>query len=139
MKPDDDPIRMNPDALYREETFTDLAVGVIKRLTPVTRTGEPDPSRPVLYRGETQILLGASPLPIAFELDAKSLAEAAEQFAEAARRAAEETVRQLEELRREMQSQILVPGQGGLGGGVPGGLGGGLPGGLPGGGKIKLP
>ena len=130
-------IQMDPAALYREETFTDQKVGVIKRMTPVTPEGGADSSRQVIYRGETQILLGNNPLPIAFEIDASSLGEAAQKFADYAQSAAEDTIQRLEEMRRDMQNQIVVPGQGG--GGMPGGGMGGMPGGgMPGGGKIQL-
>ncbi len=131
-------IQMDSAALYREENFTDQKVGVIKRMTPVTPEGEVDSGRQVIYRGETQILLGNNPLPIAFEIDASSLGEAADKFADYAQVAAEDTLKRLEEMRRDMQNQIVVPGQGG-GGGMPGGGMGGMPGGgMPGGG-IQMP
>ena len=134
-----DQIKMDPAALYREETFTDQKVGVIKRMTPVDTEGNDDAGREVIYRGETQILLGNNPLPIAFEIDASSLGEAAEKFADYAQVAAEDTIKRLEEMRRDMQNQIVVPGPGGGGGGMPGGGMGGMPGGgMPGGGKIQL-
>ena len=38
--------------LYREDSFTDLRTGSIRRLTPVTADGEPDDSRPVIYQGQ---------------------------------------------------------------------------------------
>ena len=129
----DNQTQMDAAALYREEVFTDQKVGVIKRLTPVGAEGEVDSSREVIYRGETQILLGNNPLPIAFEIQARNLGEAAEKFTDEAQIAAEDTIKRLEEMRRDMQSQIVVPGQGG--GGMPGGGRGGMPGGgMPGGG-----
>lgn len=127
------PTQMNPNAMYREEVFTDRRIGVIKRLTPVTASGEIDTSRDIIYSGETQIMLGNNPLPISFELEAQNLGEAAEKFSDAAQEAAQDTVKRLEEMRRDMASQIVVPGQGG---GVPGG--GGM-GGMGGGGKIQIP
>ena len=124
-------ISMDTNGLYREESFTDRKVGVIKRMTPVDGEGATDSSRPVIYQGETQIMLGNNPLPINFEIDAGSLGEAAEKFAGEARKAAEDTIKRLEEMRRDMQNQIVVPGQGG-------GMGGGMGGGAPGGG-IQIP
>jgi hypothetical protein len=122
-------ISMDTSGLYREESFTDRRVGVIKRMTPVTGEGQDDSTRAVIYQGETQIMLGNNPLPINFEIEASSLGEAAEKFADEARKAAEDTIKRLEEMRREMQNQIVVPGQGGGMGGGMGGLGGGTPGG----------
>ena len=133
---DSNQIQMDPGALYREETFTDQKVGVIKRLIPVDANGSDDGGREIIYRGETQIMLGNQPLPIAFEIDAGNLGQAAEKFADCAQVAAEDTIRRLEEMRRDMQNQIVVPGQGGMGGGMPGGGMGGMPGG---GGGIQMP
>ena len=79
-EPNENQIQMDPTALYCEETFTDQRVGVIKRLTPVNEQGETDSARGVIYRGETQIMLGNNPMPIAFEIEATSLGNAAEQF-----------------------------------------------------------
>ena len=124
---------MDKASLYREETFTDRRIGTIRILTPVKSDGTPDPGRPQLYVGETQLLTGAGLLPLVFEIEAKSLAEAVDRFAAGARDAAEQTRRQIEELRREAASSIVVHDR------IPGGLlGPGGPGGQPGGGKIHL-
>jgi hypothetical protein len=82
--------------------------------------------------GEAQIMTGAGPLPISFEIEVSTLAEAVEQFGDAAKDAIEKTVRDLQEMRRQQASSIVVP-QGPLGGLGPGGLGGGS------GGKIQMP
>ena len=117
-------LRLDPDKLYLEEVLTDRRIGTLRRLTPVTREGAPDATRPVAYVGETQILTPAGSIPIAFEIDAESLGEAAEKFAALAKEAIDRTVRELQELRRQASSSIVVP-QGPMGGG--------------GGGKIQLP
>jgi hypothetical protein len=127
--------KMDPTSLYREEIITDRKVGTLRVLTPLTLTGAVDSARPVLYLGEAQIMTSAGPLPISFEIDAKTLGEAVDGFAPAAKDAIEKTVRDLQELRRQAASSIVEP-QGGMGGLGPGGLGGG---GLGGGGKIQLP
>ena len=131
-------LKMDPASLYREDVYTDRRMGTIRVLTPVTRDGAPDPSRPVLYLGEAQLVTSVGALPIAFEIDAKSLGEAAEKFAAAAEVGVERTMRQLQELRREAASSIVIPDRvpPGMGGG---GLGGGGLGGPRGGGKIQLP
>ena len=113
-------LKVDPTKLYLEEIFTDRRIGTIRRMTPVTKEGKPDAARPVVYVGETQIMTPAGSLPIAFEIGASSLAEAAEQFGPLAKEAIERTVRELQELRRQAASQIVVP-QG------------------PAGGKIQLP
>lgn len=125
-------IEVNPDELYKEEVFTDRRAGTIRRLTPVTGDGGVDGSRPVSYIGQAQILTPMGSVPLAFEIDAASLDEAARKFSDAAQVAIADTQRELEEMRREAASSIVVP-QG------PGAGMGGVGSGLPGGGKIKLP
>ena len=127
-----DPV-MDPAALYLEEVFTDRRIGTIRRLTPVKPDATPDVARPVLYVGETQVMTQVGTLPIAFEIPAATLDDAAKQFGPLAKEAIERTMKELQELRRQAASSIVVP-QGGL---PPGGMGG--MGGAGGGGKIQLP
>jgi hypothetical protein len=128
----DPELKMDPTSLYREETFTDRRIGTIRILTPVKMDGAIDASRKVLYLGEAQLLTPAGVLPLAFDVDANSLADAVEKFAAAAKASVERTVRELQELRREAASSIIVPDRM-PGGGLPG------PGGSRGGGLIQLP
>jgi hypothetical protein len=109
-------LKLDPDTLYLEEVLTDRRIGTLRRLTPVKRDGQPDATRPVAYVGETQILTPAGSIPIAFEIEAASLGEAAEKFAALAKEAIDRTVRELQELRRQAGSSIVVP-QGPIGGG----------------------
>ena len=102
-------LKLDPKALFLEEIFTDRRVGTIRRMTPVTKDGVRDQARAVLYVGETQVLTPAGALPIAFEIGAGSLEEAAEKFGTLAREAIERTVKELQEMRRQAASQIVVP------------------------------
>ena len=125
---------MDPAVLYLEEVFTDRRIGTIRRLTPVKPDATRDIARPVLYIGETQVMMQqVGTLPIAFEIPVSTLEEAAKQFGALAKEAIERTMKELQELRRQAASSIVVP-QGGLppAGGL-GGIGG------AGGGKIQLP
>ena len=124
-------IQMDTNNLYREETFTDNAVGTLRRLVPVTADGEVDNSRSPQYVGSTQVLTNAGPLPLSFEIEANSLTEAAAAFGDAAKDAFEKTMEELRELQRQQASSIVVPGS--EAGGVMGGMGG------MGGGKIQMP
>jgi hypothetical protein len=108
-------LKVDPNSLYLEEIFTDRRVGTIRRLTPVNKTGARDQARPVLYVGETQVLTPAGALPIAFEIGAGSLEDAAEKFGQLAKEAIERTVKELQELRRQAASSIVVPGAPGTG------------------------
>ena len=126
-------LKMDAASLYREDTYTDRRIGTIRVLTPVTREGTVDVARAILFVGETQLLTAGGVLPLVFEIDARSLAEAVEKFAEAAEAGIERTRREIEQMRREAASQIIVPQ-----GMPPGGLGGpGRGGPPPGGGLIR--
>jgi hypothetical protein len=116
-------IKMDASALYREEVFTDNAVGTLRRLTPVTPGGEPDSTRSQQFIGSTQVLTNAGPLPLSFEIEAESLAAAAAAFGDAAKGAFEKTMKELKEMQRQQASSIVVPGAGGgpMGGGMGGG------------------
>jgi hypothetical protein len=125
-------VTMDAASLYREEIYTDRSIGTMRVLHPVTKEGAPDAARPTLYVGEAQLMTNMGPLPIAFEIDAKTFGEAIARYGQAAKEGIERTMRELQELRRQSQSSLIVPG---AGGGIPGGL---PPGGLAGGG-LKLP
>ena len=123
-------IKMEADSLYREEIYTDRRIGTIRALVPVDTSGADDAKRAVVYVGEAQIMTQMGPLPVSFEIEAKSLSEAVTGYADAARIAVERTVRELQEMRRQAASSIVLPGQGG------GGFG---PSGLGGSGKLQMP
>jgi len=115
-------IQMDASNLYVEEVFTDNAVGTLRRLSPVTATGDPDATRSIQFVGATQVLTSAGPLPLSFEIDGNSLAEAAQNFGSAAKAAFEKTMEELKEMQRQQASSIVVPG---AGAGSMGGMGGG--------------
>ena len=62
-------------------------------------------------------------LPIAFQIEADSLATAVERYGDAGKAAVEKAVKELQEMRREQASSIVLPGgaQSGMSGGGPGG------------------
>jgi hypothetical protein len=126
---------MDVNSLYLEEVITDRKVGMIRRMTPLTAAGTPDSARKVLYVGQAEIMTNMGPMPINFEIEAETFAEAIAGFGPAAAAGIERTVQQIQEMRRQQASQLVVPGAGMPPGGLPGGLGG-LPGGR---GKIQIP
>ncbi len=110
VSPQDIELKLDADDMYREESFTDRRLGTLRRLTPVTKTGEDDPSRAVMFVGQAQLWTQMGPLPINFELDSPTLEAALEAFPEAARVALEQTMEEAREMRRQQASQIVVPG-----------------------------
>ncbi|RMF75450.1 MAG: hypothetical protein D6738_03760 [Acidobacteria bacterium] len=104
-------IQVDRNNLYKEETFTDMKVATIRRLTPVRADGTPDTGRPEVFLGSTQILTPEGPLPLQFAIEADSLEQAFEKFPEAVRRGVEDMMQELRELQRQQSSRIVVPGQ----------------------------
>jgi hypothetical protein len=103
---------MDANDLYREDTYSDRKVGTIRVMTPVRSDGSPDPSRQPSYVGQAQIMTPAGVLPLSFEIEARSLAEACAGFADGARVAFEETMKELQEMRRQQATSIVVPDAG---------------------------
>ncbi len=121
-------VRLDPAGLYQEEMFTDRRAGTLRRLTPVTAEGVVDPSREVLFSGQTQLLTPAGVLPLVFEIEAATLPEALEKFPDGVKAALEQAIEEAREMRRESASRIVVPDVGASVG----------PGSNAGGGKIKF-
>lgn len=97
--------------LYREESFTDLKAGTIKKFVPIKSDGSPDPTRSPAFMGMTQIMSNAGPLPIQFMLEAKTLDEALAEFSGAAKKAVDELIEEARRIQLEAASRIIVPGQ----------------------------
>lgn len=70
---------VNPKALFRIETYSDLVAGEISVFIPVTTSGDTDPSRELSFRGTTQLSApGRPPIRLQFPLPGTSLSEALE-------------------------------------------------------------
>ena len=117
-------IKLDPNGLYREEIFTDRKAGTLRRLTPIKIDGSTDTTRAVLFSGQTQLLTPAGVLPLVFEIEATTLADALNKFPDAMKVALDEAIEEAREMRREAASRIVVPEVGA---------------GPAGGGKIKFP
>ena len=102
-------VKLDPAALYQEEIFTDRRAGTIRRLKPITVDGAIDPSRDVLFSGQTQLLTPAGVLPLVFDIEAKTLDEAITRFPEGVKVALEQAIDEAREMRREAASRIVVP------------------------------
>jgi len=122
---------MDATALYREEIITDRRIGTIRMMVPVKTDGSADTARKTLYSGEAQIMTNMGALPVTFDIEADTLADAVANYGDAARAGIERTMRELQELRRQQSSGLIVP--------PPGAASALTGGGLPGGGKIQMP
>jgi hypothetical protein len=118
--------RFDATSVYREELYTDRRVGTIRALVPVLADGTADPSRPTLYVGQISVMTPMGTLPISFELEGATLAEAIAGFADGARVAMDDAMRELQQMRREAASSIVIPEPGAV---PPAG----------GGGRIRMP
>jgi hypothetical protein len=118
-------LTVDTENLYREETFTDLKIASIRRLTPITAEGLDDPNRPLMFVGETTLMSARGPLPINCPIEASSLSEAFAAFPKAVQDAVERLMEEAREMQRQEANRIVVPGQGPAGGLGPMGGGGG--------------
>jgi hypothetical protein len=121
---------MDETSLYREEIYTDRKIGTLRVLLPVKADGTPDTLRRTVYQGEAQLMTNVGPLPINFDIDASSLADAVAKYAESTKAGIERAMRELQEMRRQQSSSIVLP---------PAGATLAAPGALSGGGKIQIP
>jgi len=105
-------IKMNPDNLYREETFTDLTYASIRRLTPVKIDGSNDDSRETIFTGMAQLMSPNGPIPVQCVIEgAKTLGEATEKLPDAIEQAVRAMIAEAEEMQRKEESGIVMPGQ----------------------------
>lgn len=101
--------KINRTNLYREESFTDLKVGTVKRLTPVKADGSADKSRRTIFVGHTSILTPNGPLPIQNAIGAKDLQQAIKKFPEAMQEAMERLMEEVKKYQEQEQSKIQKP------------------------------
>jgi len=105
-------IKVDVNALYREETFTDLKVATIRRLSPVKPDGSPDPSREAIFTAQTHVMTQGGPLPIQCPLEARTLEGAVAEFPQAVKQAVAEVIERVRELQRQEAPRIVVPKSG---------------------------
>lgn len=101
---------LNADELYREETYTDLKVGSLHRLIPVTKDGQPDSTRSERFTARTQVLTPAGPLPVQAELDATTIDEALQAFPSAIQAAVRDMINEAQRAQQQQGQQPPSPG-----------------------------
>ena len=97
--------------LYREETFTDLKVASIRRLTPVNTDGSVDKTRKTVFVGETHIMTPGGPLPVQAVISAKQLQQAIKRFPEAMQAAVEKLAEEVKRMQQKEKSSIITPSE----------------------------
>ncbi|MGD8367867.1 MAG: cytoplasmic protein [Desulfobacterales bacterium] len=112
-------LTMDSENLYVEESFTDMKVGTIRRLTPVMSDGSPDENRQPMFLGHTQLMSPNGPVPVSCEIEADTLPQAMERFPRAITREVERIVEEAQQAQRAQQQQqkgrtdsgIIIPGR----------------------------
>jgi hypothetical protein len=111
-------LKIDRSNLYIEETFTDLKVGMIKRMTPVKSDGAVDKTRKSVFVGQTSLMTPGGPLPIQAVIQAKDLQQAIKKFPEAMKMAMDKLAEEAKKYQQQEQariekpeSRIIVPGR----------------------------
>ena len=105
-------IKINPDNLYKEESFTDLTYATIRRLTPVKIDGSIDENREPMFTGMAQLMSPNGPIPVQCVIEgAKTLSEAAAKLPDAIEKSVQAMIAEAEEMQRQESSRIVIPGQ----------------------------
>ncbi|MDZ8119156.1 hypothetical protein [Pontiella agarivorans] len=95
--------------LWKEENFTDLAVGSIRKLTPIKIDGTEDENRQASWSATTNIMTPGGALPISGEIEAASLEEAVEKFPEAINAAIQKLQDDMIKMQQEQANKIVTP------------------------------
>jgi len=103
-------LSVNKDNLYLEESFSDLDMASIRRLTPVKPNGLKDKSRKQIFVGHLNLMTPQGPIPIQTPIDARNLNEAMEMYPDAMKIALKRMKEEVEKLKEKQESRIIVPG-----------------------------
>jgi hypothetical protein len=106
-----DNIQIDAENLWKEENYTDLQVGSIRKLTPIKLDGSEDETREAIYSATTNIMTPGGALPISGEIEASTLAEAVAKFPEAINAAIKKLQEDMVRMQQEQASQIITPDQ----------------------------
>jgi hypothetical protein len=96
---------------YHEETFTDLKIASIRRLTPVKPDGSVDKTRKTVFVGHTNLFTPNGPVPVQNLIQARELQQAIKKFPEAMKEAMERLVDEVKKHKAKEESRIIVPGR----------------------------
>lgn len=102
-------VKMDVANLYREESYTDLKTGGIRKLVPVKLDGSEDTARDAIFTGHTQLMSPHGPLPLQGAIEAKTLAEAVDKFPQAMEDAMNKMIEEAQQYQREQANKIITP------------------------------
>jgi len=102
-------VKMDVASLYREEAFTDMKTGGIRKLVPIRMDGSEDESRSAVFSGHTQVMSPQGPIPIQGTIEAATLEEAVNGFPKAMEEAMNRMVEEAQKMQREQAGKIVTP------------------------------
>ena len=102
-------VKMDETNLFREEAYTDLKTGGIRKLVPVKLDGSEDSSRDAVFTGHTQLMSPHGPVPLQGAIPAKTLAEAVANFPQAMEDAMNKMIEEAQQYQREQANRIVTP------------------------------
>jgi hypothetical protein len=102
-------IKVDLGNLYCEETFTDLKLGWIRRLTPVKPDGSKDENREYIFIGQTQLVTPEGPVPVHCRIPEKTLEEAIEQFPQVMEQTMHDMIKKAMERQEQAASSTPAP------------------------------
>ena len=102
-------IKFNGKNLFKEESFTDLEVGTIRKLTPIHPDGTEDNERKASFTATTNIMTPSGALPLNGEIEADSLQEAIAGFSEAVNKALQKLQDDMMKMQQEQANKIVTP------------------------------
>jgi hypothetical protein len=101
--------KMDRSKLYREETYSDLTTGTIRRLIPVKPDGSEDKSRKHVFVGHTNLISPNGPVPLQAIIPAKELQQALKKFPEAMQAAMDRLLEEIKKYQEKDQTRIAKP------------------------------
>jgi hypothetical protein len=102
-------VKMDVANLYREESYTDLKTGGIRKLVPIKLDGSEDTARDAVFTGHTQLMSPHGPLPLQGAIDAKTLEDAVAKFPQAMEDAMNKMIEEAQQYQREQANKIITP------------------------------
>ena len=101
-------IQFNGDNIYKEETFTDLEVGTIRKLTPIKADGSEDPDRKASFSATTNIMTPSGALPSMVKLKPKLSRKRLPDF-QAVNKALQKLQEDMMKMQQEQANKIVTP------------------------------